>query len=47
VRYNMHDDAWVENTGRAVERDRTGMCVPCTSSKGFKAKLRLQARQWV
>lgn len=46
LRYNMVDDAWAENTGREVERDQTGMYVPCTAGKGFKAKLRLQARKW-
>jgi hypothetical protein len=42
----MVDDAWAENAGRAVERDQTGMYVPCTAGKGFKAKLRLKARKW-
>jgi len=46
VRYNMADDAWAENPGRAVERDQTGMYIPCTSGKGFKARLRLQTRRW-
>jgi hypothetical protein len=33
VRYNMADDAWAENPGRAVERDQMGMYVPCAAGK--------------
>ncbi len=47
MKYNLIDDAWGENAGRAVEQDQKGLYVPCKSGKGFKAKLRLRARKWV
>ncbi len=46
LRYLMTDDAWGENPGKAVERDEVGYFIPCESAKGFKAKLRLNARKW-
>lgn len=46
VRYNMSDDTWGENTGRKIKQDEEGMYIPCTSGKGFKAKLRLKAQKW-
>jgi len=46
VRYVLADERWGENRGRDVEEDDAGRFIPLSSSKGFKAKLRLVYRPW-
>ncbi|MEE4604068.1 MAG: hypothetical protein V2J65_22495 [Desulfobacteraceae bacterium] len=46
VRYNLADDAWSDTRGRDAARDEEGYVIPLQSAKGFKGKLRLDARTW-
>lgn len=48
VRYNLADDAWSDTRGRDAEVANNGeeFIIPLQSAKGFKAKLKLQARKW-
>lgn len=48
VRYNLADDAWSDTRGREAEVASNGeeFIIPLQSTKGFRAKLRLQAKAW-
>lgn len=46
IRYNLTDEKWAESRGTEAQHDDGGWFIPLSSSKGFKGKLRLEARGW-
>jgi hypothetical protein len=46
IRYNLTDDSWSDNRGREAISDDAGVFIPLQSAKGFKGKLRLEAKKW-
>jgi hypothetical protein len=46
IKYNFSDDSWGESAGSEIQQDDSGMYIPLSSKKGFKARLRLDVKHW-
>jgi hypothetical protein len=46
VRYNLADDDWSDSRGTEAVRDGDGFVIALQTAKGFRGKLRLNARKW-